>query len=66
MGGEHPEREAERAPVEQVGRVHGVPGRPQLVGEADDAGGQPLCVHEFDAGRDRRAVNPAPPPDANV
>ena len=37
---------AERAPVEQVGCVHGVPGAAQFVGERDDAGGQALRVME--------------------
>ena len=36
----------ERASVEQVRRVHGVPGGPQVVGERAHAGGQPLCVVE--------------------
>ncbi len=34
----------ERAPVEQVGRVHGVPRLPQLVGERPHSLGQPLDV----------------------
>ena len=37
---------AEGAALEQVGRVHGVPGPAQLVGEGDDAGGQPQRVVE--------------------
>jgi len=36
----------ERAALVQVGRVHGVPGRAQVVGERDDAGREPLCVVE--------------------
>ena len=36
----------EGAAVEQVGRVHGMPGAAQLVGEGDDAGGQSLHVVE--------------------
>jgi hypothetical protein len=40
----------ERAPVEEIGRVHGVPRLPQLVGERPDSLGQPLDVvvqHNF-------------------
>ena len=37
---------AERAALEQVRRVNGVAGRPQLVGEGADAGRQPLSVVE--------------------
>jgi hypothetical protein len=36
----------EGAPLEEVGRVYGVPGAAQLLGEGDDAGGQPLRVVE--------------------
>ena len=34
----------ERAPVEQVGRVHGVPGPAEVVGERLHSLGQPLDV----------------------
>jgi hypothetical protein len=40
----------ERAAIEEIGRVHGVPGKAQFVGERNDAGCQPQRVvkeHNF-------------------
>jgi hypothetical protein len=51
----------ERAPVEQVGRVHRVPGLPQLVGERPHSVGQALDVviqHNLAHPRSSSAIDP--------